>query len=129
MVFRSFDPVIQEQLAAPSLQLIEKVFHCTKKLFLSYVCKTNCRNNGKLFSEKPFVCSIAHTAKTQYRKFEKNVTIKGIARPQSQFPHPCVCDQFIYSHDWSAYSAAGKNLNHSWEYIKRSQTRECGNWD
>jgi hypothetical protein len=45
MVFRSFDPVIQEQLVAPSLQLIEKVSHCTKKLLLSYVCKTNCRNN------------------------------------------------------------------------------------
>jgi hypothetical protein len=22
--------------------------------------------------------------------------------------HSCVCEQFIYSHDWSAYSAAGK---------------------
>jgi hypothetical protein len=31
MFFRSFDPVIQEQLAAPSLQLIEKVLHCIKK--------------------------------------------------------------------------------------------------
>ena len=45
MVFRSFDPVIQEQLVAPTLQLIEKVLSCTKKLLLSYVCKKNCRNN------------------------------------------------------------------------------------
>jgi hypothetical protein len=33
---------------------------------------------------------------------------KGTVRPQSQFLHSCVCDRFIYSHDWSAYSAAGK---------------------
>jgi hypothetical protein len=32
---------------------------------------------------------------------------KGIARPQSQFPHSCVCERFIYFHDGSAYSAAG----------------------
>jgi hypothetical protein len=28
-----------------------------------------------------------YTAKNQYRKFETNVPRKGIARPQSQFPH------------------------------------------
>jgi hypothetical protein len=33
---------------------------------------------------------------------------KGIARPQSQFPHSCVCGRFLYSHHRSAYSAAGK---------------------
>ncbi len=27
----------------------------------------------------------------------------GIARPQSQFPHSCVCERFIYSQDRSAY--------------------------
>ncbi len=31
----------------------------------------------------------------------------GIARPQSQFSHSCVCERFMYSHDRSAYSAAG----------------------
>ncbi len=25
-----------------------------------------------------------------------------------QFPHSCVCEQFLYSHDWSAYFAAAK---------------------
>jgi hypothetical protein len=33
---------------------------------------------------------------------------KGIARQQSQFPHPCVGERFINSHDRSAYSSAGK---------------------
>ncbi len=46
-------------------------------------------------------------AKNQYRKLETNIPRKGTARPQSQFPHSCVCEQFIYSHDRFAYSAAG----------------------
>jgi hypothetical protein len=66
---------------------------------------------------------------TQYRKFEKNIPRKEIARGQSQFPHSCVCERFIYSQDWSAFSAAGKYVDRFWEYINRSQTHECGNWD
>ncbi len=54
---------------------------------------------------------LEHTAKTQYRKFETNIPRKGIARAQSQFPHSCVCERFIYSHDRSAYSAAGKYVD------------------
>ncbi len=37
-------------------------------------------------------------------------------RGLSQFPNSCV-------------SAAGKYVDGSWEYINRSQTHECGNWD
>ncbi len=33
----------------------------------------------------------ACTAKTQYRQFEKIISRKGIARPQSHFQHSCVC--------------------------------------
>jgi hypothetical protein len=54
---------------------------------------------------------------------------KGTTLPQSQFPHSCVCERFIYSHHRSAYSAAGKYVNRSWEYINRSHTHECGNRD
>ncbi len=32
----------------------------------------------------------------------------GIARPQYQFPHSCVCDRFIYSQDWSTYFPAAE---------------------
>ncbi len=67
------------------------------------------------------------TAKTQYQKIETNIPRKLIARPQSQFLHSC--ERFIYSHDGPAYSAVGKYVNWSWEYINRSQTHECGNWD
>jgi hypothetical protein len=37
-----------------------------------------------------------YTGKTQYRKFETNIPRKEIARPQSQFPHSCVCERFIF---------------------------------
>ncbi len=68
------------------------------------------------------------TAKTQYRKFKTSIPRKGTARPQSQFLHLCFCERFIYSHHRSACSAAGKQVDRSWEYIDRSQTHECGNW-
>ncbi len=32
----------------------------------------------------------------------------GIARPQSQFPHSCVCERFIYSQDRSTYFPAAE---------------------
>ncbi len=54
------------------------------------------------------------------------------ATVQSQFLHSCFCERFIYSSDRSAYSAAGKQVGRTWEYIHidRSQTHECGgNWD
>jgi hypothetical protein len=70
-----------------------------------------------------------HTAKTKYRNFETNIPRKGISGSQSQFPHSCVCEWFIYSHDWSSYSAGGNMYaDRSWDYINRSQTHECWNW-
>ncbi len=63
------------------------------------------------------------------KNFETNIPRKGISGPQSQFPHSYVCERFIYSHDRSAYSAAGKYVDRSWGYINRSQTHECGNRD
>ncbi len=50
---------------------------------------------------------IVYTAKTKYRNFVTNIPRKVISGSQSQFPHSCVCERFIYSHDWSAFSAGG----------------------
>ncbi len=36
-------------------------------------------------------------------------------------------DKFIYFQDRSAYSAAGKYVDRSWEYVNLLQTYECGN--
>ncbi len=35
----------------------------------------------------------------------------------------------LYFQDRYAYSATGKYVDRFWEYINRSQTHECGNWD
>jgi hypothetical protein len=32
-------------------------------------------------------------------KIRLSIPFLGIARPQSQFPHSCVCERFIYSQD------------------------------
>jgi hypothetical protein len=67
-----------------------------------------------------------HTAKNQYRKFEPNIPRKGFARPESQFPHSCVCELFIYSHDRSALSAEGNMWTDPGNIcINRPQTHEC----
>ncbi len=51
--------------------------------------------------------SQGYTAKTKHRNFETNIPRKGISGSQSQFPHSCVCERFIYSHHRSAYAAGG----------------------
>ncbi len=73
------------------------------------------------------------TAKNQYppppHKIETNIPRKGLARPKSQFPHSRVSLSEI-SHDRSAYIFSyRKYVDWFWEYINRSQTHECGNWD
>jgi hypothetical protein len=63
------------------------------------------------------------------RKSHLCIPRKGIARPQSQFPHSCVCERFISSQDRSTYFPGAEQADQSWEYINRSETHECGNWD
>ena len=41
----------------------------------------------------------------------------------------CFCERLIYFQVRSTYSAAGKYVDRSWQYINRSKTHECGNWD
>jgi hypothetical protein len=60
--------------------------------------------------------NVNHTAKTRYRKFDTNILRKGIAWPQSLFPHSCVCERFLSSHNGSAYFAAGKYVDPFWDY-------------
>ncbi len=40
---------------------------------------------------------------TLQRKSNLCIPFMGIARPQSQFPHSCVCERCIYSQDRSTY--------------------------
>ncbi len=71
-----------------------------------------------------------YNTKNQFRKSENNIPRKGIAQPQSQFPHSYVCEQCICSHNQSeCLFCFRKYVDLSWECIIRSQTHECGNWD
>ncbi len=56
------------------------------------------------------------------------IPILGIVRPQSQFPHSCVCERFIYSQDQSTYIPAAEYANLSWKYLNLSEIYECRNW-
>jgi hypothetical protein len=58
-----------------------------------------------------------------YRNFETNIPRKGISGSQSQFPHSCVCERSVSLFYWR------KDVDQSWDYINRSQTHECWNWD
>jgi hypothetical protein len=71
---------------------------------------------------KCFTASLTDGTFPRMSLTQTNVPRKGIAQPQSQFPHSCVCERFIYYQDRSAYSAAGKYVDRSWEYINRSLT-------
>ncbi len=63
------------------------------------------------------------------KKFRFCIPRKGIARPQSQYPYPCVCERFIYSHVRSTYCPAAEQADRSGKFIDRSQKHEYRNWD
>jgi hypothetical protein len=80
------------------------------------------------FNVSPRIYSMYLT--TLQINFDLCIPRNGTARPQSQFPHSCVCERFIYySHDRSTCFPAAEYAYRSWEYIDRTQKRECKNWD
>jgi hypothetical protein len=52
---------------------------------------------------------------TLQRKFHLCIPFLGIAWPQSQFPHSCVCERFIYSQDRSTH------------FLQQNRQINCGN--
>jgi hypothetical protein len=56
---------------------------------------------------------------TLQRKSHLCIPFLDIARPQSQFPHSCVCERFIGS---GHIFPAAEYADRSWEYINCSQT-------
>ena len=51
----------------------------------------------------PSACINRRRKTTLQRKSHLCIPFLGTARPQSQFPHSCVCERFIYSQDRSTY--------------------------
>ncbi len=49
---------------------------------------------------------------TLQRQFRLYIPFLGIARPQPQFLHSCVCERFIYSQDRSTYFPQQKRQTH-----------------
>ena len=60
--------------------------------------------------------------------FQKRNCMVSVQISTFTFLWAIYCDRFTYSQDRSAYSAVGKYVDRSWEYINRLQTHECGNW-
>jgi hypothetical protein len=56
------------------------------------------------------------------RKSYLCISRKGIAWPQSQFPHSCIYERFIYSQDLSTYFPAAEKAERWWEYSYKSLT-------
>ncbi len=79
-------------------------FRC--KSFCLFYCTRHPSNDQRPHSGL-LIRLMSFTAKTKLGKFETNIPRKGISGPQSQFPHSCVCERIIYSHDGSACSAGG----------------------
>ncbi len=48
-------------------------------------------------------------------KSHLSISYLGIVRPQSQFPHSCVCERFIYSQDRSIYFPAAEYADQNLE--------------
>ncbi len=71
---------------------------------------------------------LLYTTKTQYRKFETNIPRKGIVWPRSQFTFMCLWQIYIFPQSVCLF-CCWKYVDWSREYINRSQTHECGNWD
>ncbi len=64
------------------------------------------------------------------KQFRLYIPFLGIARPQPQFLHSCVCERFINVFPGSVHIfPLAETAAPLWEYIIRSQTHECGNWD
>ncbi len=76
-----------------------------------------------------YLLSVAMHCKDTIPKILNKYSQKRYCAVSVQFPHSCVYNRFFIPTIGSAYSAAGKHVDRSCEYINRSQTHECGIWD
>ncbi len=78
---------------------------------------------NKVFTDhhhfNPFSSSLSSTLQRQFRLY---IPFLGIARPQPQFPHSCVCWRFIYSQDRSTYFLQQKRQTHRGNILYNSLT-------
>jgi hypothetical protein len=119
-----------------------------KRVLKSYMTSYQCYEGNSFLIAHPFIFTY-HAAipgyanhATQYKNnrncknqtpqiFLTKIPRKGSAQHQSQFPQSCICERFIYSHDPSAYSAAGIMSTYpgNIQIAHRHMKDEGGNWD
>jgi hypothetical protein len=63
-----------------------------------------------------FIANACTCPTTLKRKSHLCIPFLGIGRPQSQFPHSCVCERFMYSQDRSTY------------FLQQNRQRKLGLW-
>ncbi len=81
--------------------------YCSSSILFSHLNSDLDKEMNVICLSYPWDFTAVFTAKTKCGKFETNIPRRGISGPQSQFPHSCVCERIIYSHDGSACSAGG----------------------
>ncbi len=89
--------------------------------------KVYCRSLVKTAENMTSQAQVHFRASTLQGKFHLCIPFLGIVGPQSQFPHSCVYERFIYSQDRSTYFPAAEQADRSWKYINLSQIYECRN--
>jgi hypothetical protein len=76
-----------------------------------------------------WLCSLFFSTNTLQRNSHACIPFLGIARPQSQFPHSCVWERFIYIPRIGPHIFLQQNMViDGGNYLNRSRTHECGNW-
>ena len=97
---------------------------------LKYICCTQRQKKLKEIAGCYFLLlGMREITPTLQRQFRLYIPFLGIARPQPQFLHSCVCERFYIFPGSVHISSPAETAAPSWEYIIRSQTHECGNWD
>jgi hypothetical protein len=79
----------------------------------------SCEVRGEDCREGVLLCLFDKNASFQYvhalqRKSHLCIPFQGIARPQPQFPHSCVCERFIWSQYRSTY------------FLQQNRQTDCG---
>ncbi len=90
-------------------------------------CEIKFRFGADAFQDPPLCRSTSCGAATTLQgKSHFCIPFLGIARPQSQFPHSCVCERFIYSKDQSTYFPAtiGRPIHKSLRYMNVGTGRQ-----
>jgi hypothetical protein len=117
--------VFLKVITVPASQTLMKKENAAKVAMMRRTRRGKRRQkSGKLADE-----TIQKPRHALYRKFETSIPKNENGRPCSQFLHSCIWEQFIYSHDCSAYFAILRlrNDRENIQIVHRYRNVEIGN--